>query len=162
MLTQTRLKEVFSYSERTGLFTRISKTGCKGVIGAVAKSKINGYVVMGIDGRRYGAHRLVFLYVTGSWPKFDVDHKNGVTDDNRWVNLRDVTHVENMQNLRGPRSDNKSGYLGVTWNEKCQKWRAQIKTGDKKRLHIGMFERPELAHHAYLKAKREHHVGCTI
>lgn len=45
------------------------------------------------------AHRVVFALHHNRWPKHEVDHINRDRQDNRPSNLRDVTHVENMQNI---------------------------------------------------------------
>lgn len=54
-----------------------------------------------IHGYHYKASRLAWLYMTGEWPKYEMDHINHVKDDNRWVNLRDVTPAENCANRTG-------------------------------------------------------------
>jgi hypothetical protein len=65
------------------------------------------------------------LYMTGAWPDGDVDHINGDGADNRWANLRCVTHAENLWNAK-KRKDNNSGYFGVSFARRERKWRAQI------------------------------------
>ena len=48
----------------------------------------------------YLAHRVIWFLQTGEWPDSDlvIDHINGVRNDNRWVNLRQVTVKENNIN----------------------------------------------------------------
>lgn len=56
----------------------------------------------------------------------------------------------------GKRADNTSGYKGVTWDKREQKWRARIgKEG--KRKHLGYFDTAEEAHEAYKNAAPEYH-----
>jgi HNH endonuclease len=50
----------------------------------------------------YRAGRLAWLYMTGEWPKNQIDHINRDKADNRFCNLRDVTQTENMRN-KAPR-----------------------------------------------------------
>lgn len=71
-------------------------------------------------------HRLAFLYMTGRFPKDEIDHINHIKDDNRWCNLRECTRSKNMMNsLRY--KNNKSGYKGVSWHGKIGRWRSQIR-----------------------------------
>jgi len=127
----------------------------KGEVAGRLTSK--GYIYMKVDRRGYMAHRLVFLHVTGRWPRGQIDHINGDRADNRFDNLREATQSENSQNQRtAKRSNLSSGLLGVTWAPKLKKWVAQIMIeGDQNRL--GSFDTPELAHAAYCDAKRRLH-----
>lgn len=70
------------------------------------------------------AHRVIWAMQTGEWPD-SVDHQNGVGSDNRWANLRNVSHKENMRNTKRP-SHNKSGVMGVSYCNYYQKWVAHI------------------------------------
>ena len=72
-----------------------------------------GYRVIGINGKQYKAHRLAFLYMTGKMPPEEVDHINGVRDDNRWFNLRTATSTQNKLNPQGPIRSN-TGIRGVS------------------------------------------------
>ncbi|WP_428999737.1 HNH endonuclease signature motif containing protein [Stenotrophomonas maltophilia] len=49
----------------------------------------------------YRQHRLAWLYMTGQWPSGEIDHINHDRSDNRWHNLRDVSHQANQQNRAG-------------------------------------------------------------
>ena len=82
-----------------------------------------------------------------------VDHINGDTLDNRRENLRLVTSKENSWNV-GLRKTNSSGYVGVTWREDQQKWRAQAEyiceqTGKRKGKYLGYYNDKEEAARAY-------------
>lgn len=81
--------------------------------------------------------------------------------DNRWQNLRAATRHLNMQNRRNPKRHSVSGFLGVCWHAQRKKWLASIFVNGKQRS-LGLHATPELAHEAYLKAKRILHPGCTI
>jgi hypothetical protein len=91
-----------------------------------------------------------------NFQKKDLDHVNKVKDDNRIVNLRLATKQENKQNHSAPQSNNKSGYLGVSWNKRAKKWKAQIQMNGKVK-YLGLFKYSKEAYEAYLKAKRELH-----
>jgi HNH endonuclease len=133
----------------------------------VVKGQIAGYVnlysrciVIMLDGKNYKAHRLIWLYVTGSWPVNCIDHINGDPYDNRFDNLRDVTHQVNLQNIRkASRQKKRSSLLGAFRNH--NKWMSRIKVNGKDK-YLGNFETEEEAHAAYLAAKRKYHIGCTI
>jgi hypothetical protein len=157
----SKLKHLLSYDPLTGGFTwRVSKGRAKqgSTAGAL---KRRGYVDITLDGQRFAAHRLAWLYSHGVWPTYSVDHINGNPSDNRLKNLRDVPHISNMQNERSARASNSHGFLGATWcKDKC-KWAAQIRHQGKK-VRIGLYDTPQDAHNAYVETKRRLHAGCTI
>ena|SRR3990172_4112737 len=158
-LTDSRLREILDYDKITGIFRwRVARRGVKA--GDVAGSvDTGGYRQIGIDGQSYQASRLVWLYVYGAWPKAKIDHKNTARDDQCFENLRDVTPSGNAQNQRQARRNNKTGLLGV--HSHNEKFRAQIRLNGKLR-HLGLFDTAESAHAAYVSAKREIHITCTI
>ena len=138
LLTQERLQELLNYNDSTGVFTwRISRPGCRadGIAGSL--NKVSGYIETRLDGKSYQAHRLSWLYMHGKFPDNQIDHINGVRDDNRIINLRDITHVENGKN-QVLRKTNTSGVTGLHWNEIRNKWQAYIKINGKSR-HLGLF-----------------------
>lgn len=160
MLTHARLKEVLNYDPRTGIFTWASKFCKKVVVGSVAGVvRPDGRRVISVDGKAYRAHRLAWFYVHGSMPELEIDHKNGKTDDNRLKNLRLATGAQNKQNVHASRRHNKAGLLGV--QKANAKFKARIVL-DGKQHYLGVFDTPELAHKAYLKAKRQLHTFNTL
>jgi hypothetical protein len=163
ILTVERLKELMKYDPDTGEFTRLVQAGPKALAGSIAGSMYNnGYRVICICGKDYGVHRLAWFYTYGVWPKHNIDHINGARDDNRIINLRDVTQSVNMQNLKTIHADKVSCKLiGATWDKMWGNWKAQL-TLNKKTIYIGRYKTAEEAHAAYLKAKRKLHQGCTI
>lgn len=97
----------------------------------------NGYRQLTINKKRYYEHRLVYLMNHGHMPKHEIDHINGIKDDNRISNLVDVTHKENMQNLR-PYSNSSSGLLGVNWHCTTKLYMARMRINGKI-IHLGSF-----------------------
>ncbi len=71
-LTQSQLKELLSYDQETGVFTRLDGQNAGKVAGAINK----GYLRIRINGKRYYAHRLAWLYVHGAAPKIDGKKRN--------------------------------------------------------------------------------------
>ena len=160
-LTAERLRDALDYNPETGEF-RWKSPRKKVVVGSIAGCvSSDGYRRIRIDGDRYRAHRLAWLYVNGRWPAFDIDHINGLRADNRIENLREARRGENNQNKRSPQTNNKSGFLGVTRRKDTGRWRAAIMIS-RKHISIGDFETPEEAYAAYLKAKAEFHPFQTI
>jgi len=157
-LTQEYLKSVLLYDPLTGVFKWISKPtprSNKVVIGGIAGDKdARGYMRIGIKGHRYPSHRLAWLYMTGGWPKNGIDHINHDKSDNRWSNLRDIAHQDNLKNQRA-RTTNKSGVTGVSWDRARNKWYAYIRF-DGKTIQLGRHEKLEDAKVAREIAKRKY------
>jgi len=123
---------------KDGFLTWKKSTGAaKG--GTIAGSKTRyGYIDIRINKQMYRAHRIIWEIHNGDIPDgFQIDHINGVRDDNRIENLRVVTIQENRKNHR-PRSDNKSGKVGVYWVKSRNKWGAEIQD-NKKKVLLGQF-----------------------
>lgn len=161
-LTAQRLRELLHYDPDTGVFLW-RRTG-KGIradrLAGCQDGK--GYLVIMIDGKMLRAHRLAWLYVHGAWPTHQIDHANGKRADNRIGNLREATAGENHQNQRRPMGHNKSSKLiGASWCKARGLWQSSIRF-DGKAHFLGRFETAEMAHAAYLEAKRKHHRFCTI
>jgi len=153
-----RVRELLDYDPSTGLLTwRIDRPMRRA--GQVAGGLSNGYIVVSIDDRRYKAHRIAWMLSHGEWPEHFIDHINGTKTDNRIANLRDVPHRVNMQNIRCALPSNESGFLGVSPASK--RFKATIRTPNGT-LYLGTFSTAEVAHAAYLTAKRLLHEGCTI
>lgn len=149
MLTADRLRQVLRYDADTGEFVWIARTSNRIRIGDVAGRPHNrGYTMIGVDGGLYLAHRLAWLWMTGGWPQKQVDHINGVRDDNRWRNLREATTVQNAGNSRRHR-DKRAGAKGV-YRTSGGLWQARI--GHK---YLGTRETHDEAQALYEQAARE-------
>ena len=124
--------KVLRYEPDTGLFFWKATNKIAG------SKKVDGRIHIVVGGEAYKAHRLAWLFVHGSFPRNQIDHINHICDDNRIVNLRDVTNQENQRNARRSKA-NVSGVTGVYWHKASQKWLAQIRI-DMKDLHLGLFD----------------------
>lgn len=158
-LSAERLRELLQYDPESGLWTwRFARAGVPRA-GMPAGCMSRRYVVIGIDGKLYRAHRLAWLYMTSEWPKNHVDHINGNGADNRWENLRDVSRFVNLQNRHRADVDSSSGVLGVS--KFGSTWKAEIRSlGIRK--YLGTFASKEDAHAAYLAAKKAMHPESQI
>jgi len=153
ILTQARLQELLHYDSFTGIFTWKKATSNRRATGKVAGSKNSrGYVEIGIDRKVYPAHRLAWLYVYGAFPAQGVDHITGKQHGNAIANLRPADHSENGQN-RDKQSNNTSGYKGVSWSKKVNKWVVQM-THKGVHFNLGYFSDIKAAHEAYLNAAK--------
>ncbi len=161
-LTAERLRELFEYDPETGVFHRKISSSRWPLGYTVGKLRSDGYRIVYVDGALYRAHRLAWLFTFGEWPNQFIDHINGIRDDNRISNLRDVSAAMNQQNQRKAPVSNKScGVLGVTWHAGTSCWKAAIKVNGK-RIHLGLYKTTALAHEAYVVAKQTMHAGCTL
>ena len=122
---------------------------------AFTASMSNGYKCGRIRRKTFLAHRVIWAIQTGAWPKEEIDHINMDKGDNRWGNLREATHAQNNQN-KPIGAANTSGFKGVSWNNKAQKWQATIKLNTVM-THLGMFNDKTDAALAYQQASREMH-----
>jgi hypothetical protein len=156
MLTQSELKCLLHYDPKTGMFTRIFKSSNNVKIGDIAGGIHNkGYISISVLGKVYLAHRLAWLYIYGEFPKEQIDHVNGVRVDNRIINLRECNQYQNNQNLIC-RKNVTSKYIGVSWDEKRNKWRATIYVNGRQK-YLGRFATELEAFNAYLNAKLKFH-----
>lgn len=157
-LTAARLRELLHYDPDTGVFTWIKSRSNRRTSGLETGPNLHrGYRRVRLDGHLYMAHRLAWLYVYGRWPQQCIDHINGVKSDNRIANLRDVSHSENLQNQRNLRSDNSSGFPGVS-PAGAGRWQAHIKASGV-HFFLGHFVHAGDAHAAYLEAKARLHIS---
>lgn len=155
MITQARLKELLHYYPCTGAFVWRTYRNWRARAGDVAGGEDNaGYRKISMDGTAYYSHRLACLYMTGSWPKAETDHINHVRNDNRWKNLRDVSHRENGMN-KAITVKNTSGIVGVAWHKTRRKWLANIMV-EKKAIYLGLFEDFEEAAKARKEAEKKY------
>ena len=157
MITVEELKRNLSYDPDTGVFMRLPVTGVIGfrsdLVGKTAGSPHNsGYISLQVCGRKYLAHRLAWMYMTGEFPKNFIDHKNGIRTDNRFSNLRDVTRAVNSEN-RGI-----SNLIGASYHKATGMWRARIGVNGS-RVFIGYYDNAVDAHAAYVDAKYKLHKG---
>lgn len=90
MLTQEQLKEILFYCPTSGQFTWIkhnkyTNIKSRGIAGHTHPN--TGYVSITIDRKFNAAHRLAWLYMTGSYPEHCIDHINGLNTTTLLITL---------------------------------------------------------------------------
>lgn len=153
MITQRQVIDLFDYRDgklfwKKRLSNRVKigdEVGCK---------DSHNYVRVGVYGKLYWIHRLIFLYHHGYMPR-EIDHVNGDVTDNKIENLREASHAQNTYN-RGKQSNNTSGFKNVSWSRKHKKWIVRIKV-NKTIVHIGVFDTLDFAAKAAHNARNKYH-----
>jgi hypothetical protein len=140
-LTQIELKRQLHYDPKTGEFTWLISNGPRVKVGDIAGCLNNyGYICIGINGKSYKAQRLAYLYMEGYFPEYEIDHKFGIRDDNRWSKIQHVTPTCNRQNQK-VNKNNKSGFTGVSWSGQRKKWVGKIRI-NYKIIYLGFYDNP--------------------
>jgi hypothetical protein len=164
-LTREQVSSAVRYDPKTGVFTWKTTIGRAKAGDTAGYLNPRGYIKISIGGNLYLAHRLAFLMMTGRWPIYGVDHINGIKNDNRWGNLRDVPDRINIQNKRWSKRGRKNYELPlgvqVCPDSFSNPYRARIQVNGKS-VHLGLFPTADAAHLAYVEAKRMYHEGCTL
>lgn len=112
-----------------------------------------GHKTARIAGKTFLAHRLIWKMAYGADPNV-IDHIDGDPSNNRLSNLRSVRQTENTRNGRLSKNST-SGYNGVTFDKRRNKWVAVIMV-DRKKIHLGQFDILEDAVKARGDANRLH------
>ena len=135
-LTQEYIQSLFNYGDGF-LYWKINKSQRIHIDDKAGTLNNTGYYSIGINGKIYRNHRLIFLYHYGYLPK-QLDHIDRNKLNNKIENLREATQSQNMMNRKSFKNTS-SQYKGVTWDRKNQKWLSQIKI-NKKLIHLGRFK----------------------
>jgi hypothetical protein len=159
-VTPEQLKSQLHYDPKTGSWTWLVRRGGRRRDGRAGwlirnKSTGGGHRYIHVNGRSYMSSHLAWLYMTGKWPVHEIDHRNGIGWDDRFENLREATHSQNLLNQRSFRKNNSSGLKGVSRNNsKASPWRTSIFIAGN-RKHLGCFASAVEAYQAYKAASLE-------
>jgi hypothetical protein len=107
-----------------------------------------GYIKINNNKFELVGHQFAWYWVNKEIVE-QIDHINGIRDDNRICNLRSVTHQKNQWNATKAK--------GYTWNKRVNKWKSQITINNKK-IYLGYYDDENDARQAYLKAKEQYHI----
>ena len=150
-LTQEIVRELLDYNPDTGALTWKSRDrkwftsdhACQSwntrYAGKSAFKAIDGdgYKHGAIFNKKYTAHRIIWLWMTGEWPDPEVDHENHNRTDNCWKNLSEKDDNGQTRN-HSLNCNNTSGQVGV-----CKipdgRWKMQI-TDNEGRRHWYFFK----------------------
>jgi len=148
-VSQDQLKQLVHYDPETGIFTWLVNRQPGIRIGDVAGTlRDDGYIRIQVAGERKYASHWAWLYMTGEYPPYEVDHEDRNRSNNSWRNLRSATKSLNCANR--PKRVRESGLLrGTTRNG--GKFTAQIRVRGEHR-YLGTYDTEEEAHAAYAKA----------
>lgn len=146
------LKNILKYDKNKGLFYWKNPKARNVKEGQLTGNKQkSGYITITVDSKQYLAHRLAWLYEYGVFPKNDIDHINGIRDDNRIENLRECTRQQNMYNRR-LNKDSTSGVKNVHWSATSNKWRVRIRVNGKQ-IQLGVWDDLEFAELVAIEAR---------
>ncbi len=125
-LTQADLHEQFDYNPDTGELIRKFRNPTGKPVGTLNYKNNGTYPVLSVtvNKKHYLVHRVIWLYMTGSWPD-TIDHINHDSIDNRWDNLRSVSRATNKKNCK-KYENNSSGITGVHKDISNGRYRASI------------------------------------
>ena len=157
-LTSERARELLNYDPETGWLTwRIMQckritAGSRAGFEHINKQGTYRCRIIQIDKKRYRESHVIWLVVTGCFPIHEIDHEDHDATNNRWRNLRDVTHIDNSKNRSFSRA-NKTGVTGVFIVR--GKFRAYIVLSGKTRS-LGLFDTIDQAAAARKEAEALH------
>lgn len=143
MITKHELRKILRYEPETGLFYWRVKMPPRGFIGKTAGFYSCGYWRISVGGKKFYAHQLAFLWMTGRIPK-EIDHADQNRGNNKWGNIRSSNRVSNCHNV--------SGRIGV--RRRYGRWYARIVVNNKA-THLGVFQTKEEARGAYTAAQKD-------
>lgn len=148
-----RVRELFDYDDDDG-FLRWKIERQKVVKGKIAGyvSKSDGYHYVGFDYHELLAHRVIWLWKTGSWPTCQIDHEDRIRSNNKWKNLRQATNGQNGRN--SARINKATGIRGIDIRGK--KYRVRIHISGRE-VVVGRFISLEEAIKARQIASKEHY-----
>ena len=168
ILTQEIVRDLLNYDPDTGIFTwrhrdrKYFKTdrgpnpwNARYAGKEAGRFTFYGYIQIKIFEYEFYAHRIAYLYMTGSFPEMYIDHIDRNKSNNRFENLRVVSQAVNMQNTFNPYRSNKLKVRGVRQTA-SKKFDARISVNGQDHA-LGTFETAAQAEAAYLAAKASLH-----
>ena len=133
----------YTYDPETGLIYN--------KYGKIYKRNVNGYIQLLLSNNenkfKLYAHQFAWYWINKECVE-QLDHINGIRNDNRISNLRAVTQQQNQWN--------KINCKGYCWHRKNNKYQSQIKLNNKL-IYLGSFNTEQEARNAYLAAKEIYH-----
>lgn len=149
-----RLRSLLKYNPETGEFIWLKSRGGRAKAGSRAGMVDRwGYRQIKVDGCFYLASRLAFKIITGRDPQEEIDHIDGDKSNDRYINLREATHAQNVRNVPARRTS-RSGLKGV--HKSKSGWCASIRANNE-RYYLGTYKTQEEAYIKYCEAAGKLH-----
>lgn len=134
-----------SYDPETGRFWWIvSKRGPRKAGDEAGAPGADGSRCVKINQRKHYAHRLAWAMFYGEQPPEEIDHIDRDPSNNRILNLRAATRIQNCQNRGGE---------GIRFEPDRQRWLARITHGGRQ-MNLGRFKTESEARAARVAAER--------
>lgn len=149
-----RLRELFYYIPHTGKLISLVDSKRRHAGDTVGTTDGKGHLQVYIDGRLWQVHRICWKLYYGVDPLDQIDHINGKRSDNKIVNLREASQLENNRNICIPKN-NTSKIIGVTFHKATKKWSAQIRV-NRKNIWLGVFTDKKSAITARKEAEKKY------
>lgn len=118
-------------------------------------------VIIDENGNPHNKYILMHKLLTQGFEEsnLEIDHINGKPNDNRKSNLREISHSNNMKNIKLSKS-NKSGVKGVYYNKLEKKWKSYISYNGKQ-INLGTFSKKEDAINIRILAENKYYKNFT-
>ena len=149
-----RIRELFDYNPLDGhLRWKVprQKVNKGDVAGYVSSS--DGYRYVCFDYNELLAHRIIWVLVTGDWPRCQIDHVDRNRANNVWANLREATNSQNTRNAGVQRNNKSTNYRGIDIYR--GKYRVRIRANGKDIL-VGKFTSLQEAKAARVEAEKKY------
>jgi len=143
-----QLRREFSYDAATGIVTRNAGKGGN------SWADTKGYLRIRFVNKQFAVHRIAWALHYGEWPQQSIDHINGIKNDNRISNLRDVSNATNAVNRHSANRNGSTGLLGVTWSKEKRRFIAHVKVNGKTKK-LGRFLNAREAFDASMKYRED-------
>lgn len=156
LIWKARVPDMFAPNKRGSQEWECNRWNSRYASKDAGKPDAKGYLRLSIHRKFYQGSRIIWLWMTGEWPKEFIDHVNIDPADNSWINLREASRSQNGANRHIPKA-NTTGLKGVHWMKANRKWLAQIRV-KKRQFYLGLFDCPAAAHFAYL-VETDNHFG---
>jgi len=140
MLTAERVRELLHYDPELGWFMWAVDRGPFKAGSVPGTMDERGYVRIEIDGKSYRAHQLAWLWMTGAWQSYEIDHEDRNRANNKWTNLRLATRRQQMQNAAW-----KPGISGIPGVHIFAGRARAVITVNRVRHYLGTFDTVEAA-----------------
>jgi hypothetical protein len=157
IITQEYLQSIFDYNNGN-LYWKVAISRKTKIGNKAGCLRPDGYVKIGVNGKDYLGHRLIYLYHYGYLPKL-IDHKDANPSNCCIENLRAASNTENVLNAKISKK-NTSGLKNVHWHKQGKKWQVKISV-DGKVKSFGLYKDLEFAKTVAETMRNKHHKEFT-